>query len=171
MISKGLFTSNKLDWETPSWLFELLDDHFNFECDVCADDRNYLVKNYFTKENSCLNKEWYNMNFMNPPYGRKLPPFVEKAYNESKDYGPLSKMTVALLPARTDTKWFHDYIYNKAEIIFIKGRLKFGGDSKNIKGAAPFPSMIVIWFNYNFIKFKRYNLHRLEEEINSIRRK
>ena len=73
----------------------------------------------------------------NPPYGREIGKWVEKAYNES-----LAGVTVVmLLPARTDTKWFHDYIYGKAEIRFVRGRLKFG-DSKN---SAPFPSMVIIF--------------------------
>ena len=76
--------------------------------------------------------------FCNPPYGRTIGLWVKKAYEESKTPNTL---VVMLLPARTDTKWFHDYIYGKAEIRFIKGRLKFGG----CKNAAPFPSMVVIF--------------------------
>ena len=74
---------------------------------------------------------------MNPPYGRTIINWVRKAYESAKN----GCVVVALLPARTDTKWFHDYIYNKAEMYFIRGRLKFGGS----KNSAPFPSMIVIW--------------------------
>ena len=74
---------------------------------------------------------------MNPPYGRSIGKWIQKAYNSSKE----GAVVVGLLPARTDTKWFHEYIYNKAEIRFIKGRLKFGG----CKNSAPFPSMVVIW--------------------------
>jgi site-specific DNA-methyltransferase (adenine-specific) len=74
---------------------------------------------------------------MNPPYGRVIGKWVEKAYNSAQD----GATVVALLPARTDTKWFHDYIYGKAEIRFIRGRLRFGG----CKNPAPFPSMLVIW--------------------------
>jgi site-specific DNA-methyltransferase (adenine-specific) len=76
---------------------------------------------------------------MNPPYGREIGKWVKRAYEQVKD--EKCDLVVCLLPARTDTRWFHDYIYNKAEIRFIKGRLKFG-DSKN---SAPFPSMIVIF--------------------------
>lgn len=76
--------------------------------------------------------------FCNPPYGREIGKWVEKAYQTNKESGDL---VVMLLPARTDTKWFHDFIYKKAEIRFVKGRLKFGGS----KSGAPFPSMVVIY--------------------------
>ena len=76
--------------------------------------------------------------FCNPPYGREIGKWVKKAFRTNEDHGNL---VVMLLPARTDTKWFHDYIYHKAEIRFIRGRLKFG-DSKN---SAPFPSMVVVY--------------------------
>jgi site-specific DNA-methyltransferase (adenine-specific) len=86
-----------------------------------------------------LRQDWGgHVVFCNPPYGRELPKWVEKAYNESKKPGTTEVM---LIPARTDTRYFHDYIYHKAEIRFIKGRLKFGGS----KNSAPFPSMVVIY--------------------------
>ena len=75
--------------------------------------------------------------FCNPPYGRELPKWVKKCFEESKR----AEIIVMLIPARTDTRWFHDYIYGKAEIRFIKGRLKFGDG----KSRAPFPSMLVIY--------------------------
>ena len=75
--------------------------------------------------------------FCNPPYGRELPKWVKKCYDESKN----GALVVMLILARTDTRWFHDYIYHKAEIRFIKGRLKFGDG----KSPAPFPSMVVIF--------------------------
>ena len=76
--------------------------------------------------------------FCNPPYGRGIGDWVKKSYEESKQP---ETVVVMLLPARTDTRWFHDYIYGKAEIRFVKGRLRFGG----CKNAAPFPSMVVIF--------------------------
>ena len=76
--------------------------------------------------------------FCNPHYGRTISKWVEKAYNESLKPGTL---IVMLIPARTDTKWFHDFIYGKAEIRFVKGRLKFG----NAQNSAPFPSMVVVF--------------------------
>jgi phage N-6-adenine-methyltransferase len=140
MINKGLFTSKKPNWKTPKWLFDLLDNQFGFDCDICADDQNALCDNYFTEKNSCLFADWHYTNFMNPPYGRDIINFVSKAHHQ---YDMLGNRTIGLLPARTDTKWFHNYIYKQAPIIFIKGRLKFEGGDK--LAPAPFPSMIVGW--------------------------
>lgn len=129
------FSSKTSEWETPQNLFDELNEEFDFLLDVCATKENSKCENYFTKEDDGLSKDWrkYSMKWMNPPYGREIGKWVKKA-SESGN-------TVALLPARTDTKWFHDYIYNKAEIRFLKGRLKFGGS----KNSAPFPSMIVVF--------------------------
>jgi phage N-6-adenine-methyltransferase len=137
---KGLFTSKTYEWTTPKWLFDELSKDFDFDCDVCANDYNSLCKYYFTEENTCLDKTWHKTNFMNPPYGYGIGKFIKKAYDETKNNG---FCTVAVLPARTDTKWFHNYIYGKADIIFVKGRLKFGGGKDNFD--APFPSMLVFW--------------------------
>jgi phage N-6-adenine-methyltransferase len=151
------FRSEKDDWETPYSLFEKINHLFDFDCDVCADQYNALCDNYFTKEFSCLANSWYNLNYMNPPYGRGMDKFIKKAYIEYIDFG---KMTIALVPSRTDTKWFHNYIYNKAEIIFVKGRITFYTTDGRMPNAAPFPSMIVGW-GVNKATFRE-----LEEEIN-----
>lgn len=136
MINKGLFTSNNDSWETPKELFNELNKEFNFDVDLCASDQNHLCDKYFTKDNSCLDKSLFLHNiFCNPPYGRTIYKYVKKCFELSKE-----NLVVMLLPARTDTRWFHEFIYNKSEIRFIKGRLKFG----NAKNSAPFPSMIVI---------------------------
>lgn len=140
MINKGLFTSNTPEWETPQYLFDKLNEKFNFTLDVCATKENAKCKRYFSKKDDALNKSWSEENcWMNPPYGREIRKWIEKAYNEV--IFNKAKIVVALLPARTDTKWFHNFIYNKAEIWFLKGRLRFG----NSKNSAPFPSMIVIF--------------------------
>ena len=126
------FMSKTYEWETPQNVFDALDKQFHFTLDPCATKENAKCKKYYTKEDDGLSKNWNGeMVFMNPPYGREIGKWVKKL---SENRG------VALLPARTDTKWFHKYIYKKAEIWFIEGRLRFGG-----KGPAPFPSMIVIW--------------------------
>lgn len=136
LINKGLFTSNTSEWSTPQDFFMTLDEEFDFTLDPCCTKENRKCDKYYTKEDDGLSKSWDNeYTFMNPPYGREIGKWVKKA---SEQQGGVA---VALLPARTDTKWFHDYIYNKAEIRFIKGRLKFGGS----KNSAPFPSMVVIW--------------------------
>jgi site-specific DNA-methyltransferase (adenine-specific) len=135
-----MFSSNSVEWETPIELFNELDKEFIFTLDPCSTKDNHKCMDYFTKEDDGLNKDWnYNNVFMNPPYGRNvIDKWIKKAYEESlKD----NCVVVALLPVRTDTKWFHDYIIDKAEIRFLKGRLKFS----NSKDCAPFPSMIVIW--------------------------
>ena len=134
---KGLMTSNSGEWSTPQDLFDELNKEFHFVIDVCSSDINAKCKKHFTKENSCFQSNWESPAFMNPPYGREIGNFIAKARDE-QDKGIT---IVALLPARTDTKWFHNYILGKQEIRFIEGRLKFGGS----KNSAPFPSMIVIF--------------------------
>ena len=134
------FSSKTDEWETPQRLFDLLDAEFNFTLDVCATEENKKVKHFFSKEDNGLSQSWgENTCWMNPPYGRQIGKWVKKANDEATE----GCKVVCLLPARTDTRWFHDQIYenSKAEIRFLKGRLKFG-DSKN---SAPFPSMIVIF--------------------------
>lgn len=123
--------------ETPQDFFDKLDKKYKFSLDVCATKENKKCNNYFNKEIDGLSQSrtpncWKRMN---PPYWREIWKRIKKASEE--------RMTVCLVPARTDTKWFHDYIYNKddVEIEFIKWRLKFGWS----KNSAPFPSMIVIF--------------------------
>lgn len=136
MINNGLFTSNTDEWYTPQDFYDEVNKEFMFTTDVCATHENAKCKHYFTKDDDGLMQEWKGVCWMNPPYGRVIGHWVKKAHD--------SKCTVVgLLPARTDTKWFHDYIYGKAETRFIKGRLKFGGSTNS----APFPSMLVIWRN------------------------
>ena len=134
-MNKILFSSNKEDWETPQDLFNELNKEFNFTVDVASSKENHKCNRYYTEKDNGLKQNWDNeIVWCNPPYGRKIGDWVKKA-SESKT------TVVMLLPARTDTKWFHEYIYNKAEVRFIKGRLKFG----NSVNSAPFPSMIVIF--------------------------
>lgn len=138
MINKSLFSSEKMDWETPKWLFDELNEHFHFTLDPCCTHENAKCLKHYTEYENGLNQLWKNeIVFCNPPYGREITNWIKKAYDESKN----GKTTVVLLvPSRTDTKWFHDYIYNQQQIYFLKGRLKFG----NSKNSAPFPSMIVV---------------------------
>ena len=137
MINPGLMTSNKDTWETPQDLFDTLNEEFRFSTDVCANKYNAKCSHYFSKADNGLHKDWTGVCWMNPPYGKQIGPWIKKAYDESQK----GVVVVGLLPARTDTRWFHDYIYNKATIRFIKGRLRFVGANNS----APFPSMIVIW--------------------------
>jgi len=136
----ALFTSNSTEWETPQWLFNELNARYNFTLDACASKKNAKCERYFSKENNCLFKDWgTNRVFMNPPYGKDIYWFVKKAY----DAAMKGAIVVALLPSRTDTKWWHEFCIKAERIFFIKGRLKFG-DSKN---SAPFPSAIVVFRN------------------------
>jgi len=140
MKKNGLFSSKTPEWETPQDFFDELNKEFKFDFDVCATKENTKCKLFWTKDDDALSKNWYGDCWMNPPYGREIGKWIKKASESSKkEYCSV----VSLLPARTDTKWFHDYIYKKpkTEIRFIKGRLKFSGS----KNSAPFPSMIVIF--------------------------
>lgn len=123
MNTKLMFSSEKDDWETPQDFFDYLNTIYNFTLDAAASDNNHKCDRYFTKETNGLEQEWDNSTYCNPPYGREIGKWVKKGYEESLK----GKTIVMLLPARTDTRWFHEYILGKAEIIFVKGRLKFGG--------------------------------------------
>ena len=135
MINKGLMTSNTGEWETPQDLFDELNREFNFTLDPCATKENAKCEKFYTKEDDGLSKDWSDeVVFMNPPYGKKIGAWIEYAH---KSKG----LVVGLLPARTDTRWFHNFIYEKHKIRFIKGRLRFSNSSNS----APFPSMIVVF--------------------------
>lgn len=134
-----MFSSDRDDWETPQDFYDRLDEEFNFTLDPCCTATTAKCEKCFTKAKDGLSQSWAGETvFMNPPYGREISKWVEKAYMESRTP---DTTVVCLLPARTDTRWFHDFIYRKAEIRFIKGRLKFGGS----KNSAPFPSMVVVY--------------------------
>ena len=137
-MNKEVMFSSKTDlWSTPQGLFDALNKEFCFETDVCALPENAKCERFYSPEQDGLKQEWTGVCWCNPPYGREIGKWVERAHLSS-----LSGATVVmLLPARTDTKWFHEYIYKKREIRFIRGRLKFGES----KAGAPFPSMIVIF--------------------------
>ena len=123
-------------WATPMDFFKRYDNLYGFELDVCADDENAKCKKYFTKRDDGLSKDWSGVCWMNPPYGREIGLWMKKAWESS-----LSGATVVcLVPARTDTKWWHDYAM-KGEIEFIRGRLKF----VNATNSAPFPSAVVVY--------------------------
>lgn len=139
MNTDAMFSSATDNWSTPQDFFDKLNDEFHFTLDVCADENNHKCEHYYTKEIDGLSRPWIGRVWCNPPYGRKIGEWVRRALFVSV----AGNTVVMLLPARTDTKWFHDYIYKRdnVEIRFIKGRLKFGG----CKNSAPFPSMVVIF--------------------------
>lgn len=145
MINKWLFTSNTDLWETPIDLFNKLDSFYHFSIDVCATPENAKCKRYYTKKEDWLKQSWDNeIVWCNPPYWREIWKWVAKWYYAK------NSIVVMLLPARTDTSWFHDYIYSPINhtsfIEFIRWRLKFGWS----KNSAPFPSMIVIFNSLNY---------------------
>lgn len=138
MINKGMFTSNTAEWPTPKEFFDTLNKEFNFTLDPCATKENAKCPKFFTEKENGLLQSWDNeIVFCNPPYGREIKEWVKKAS------GARGGVVVLLIPARTDTSYFHEFIYNKSEIRFIKGRLKFGAS----KNSAPFPSMVVVYKN------------------------
>lgn len=140
MNTDVMFSRNSQDWETPQDFFNKLDLEFHFTLDPCASDFNHKCAKYYTKIDNGLTQCWENETvFCNPPYGKELSNWVQKCFEEV--YCRKCPCAVLLIPARTDTKWFHSYINHKAEIRFIRGRLKFG----NSKNSAPFPSMLVIY--------------------------
>ena len=129
-----MFSSKSNEWATPRDFFDELNKEFHFDLDPCATKENAKCRRYFTEVEDGLKQDWGGHRvFCNPPYGREIGKWVKKCSEEGN--------SVMLIPTRTDTKYFHDYIYHKAEIRFIKGRLKFS-DSKQ---SAPFPSMIIIF--------------------------
>jgi phage N-6-adenine-methyltransferase len=147
LIEKALYSSDKNDWETPIDIFKLASDLWGpFDTDLAANRKNSLCKYFYSEKQNSLLGLWQGSCWLNPPYGRGIGQWVKKAY-ESVLVDETANKIVMLLPARTDTKYFHDYLWNEAKmstkegvtIRFIKGRLHFS-QSKN---AAPFPSMLV----------------------------
>lgn len=135
MLNAALFTSRSEEWSTPQHLFDKLDRKYHFTLDPCATRDNATCKRFFTKAEDGLKQKWTGRVVMNPPYGREITMWVQKAFEEAQQN---AELVVCLLPARTDTRWWHDYCL-KGEISFIRGRLKFG----NANNSAPFPSVIV----------------------------
>jgi|SRR6478752_6560881 len=143
MNTEVMFSSASDEWSTPrDFLANLKSKGFDFSWDLAASEENTVCSFYFNKEQDSLQREWHLLSgwlWLNPPYSR-CKEFMEKAYSEMQKGAKI----IALLPTRTDTKWFHDYIYRKdgVDIQFIKGRLKFG----NSVNSAPFPSMLVYFY-------------------------
>ena len=137
-----MFSSKSNEWATPQDFYNKLNAEFGFTLDPCATPTTAKCSSYYTKDDDGLSKDWAGHTvFMNPPYGRKQKDWIEKAFQEGEKTGTT---VVALVPARTDTKAWHNYCMKATEIRFIKGRLKFGqGTSKT--NSAPFPSAVVVF--------------------------
>ena len=146
-MSAALLSSKNMCWRTPQDFFDKLNAEFNFALDAAATDESAKCPLYYTPETDGLLQSWQCSGavFCNPPYGREIVKWVRKAYKESQS----GQTIVLLLPARTDTSYFHDYIYGKAEIRFIRGRLRFVGPDGQAAYPAPFPSMVVVYNGKN----------------------
>lgn len=150
MNTKVLFSSNKNDWETPQKLFDELNNEFHFTLDAATSDKNHKCPHYYTEQTDGLSQDWGGETvFCNPPYGSVATGvWTEKCYRESLKP---NTTVVLLIPARTDRASFHDFIYGKVEIRFLRGRLRFEVDGKPIldkngrESVAPFPSMVVVF--------------------------
>ena len=138
-MNRSLFSSNSNEWETPQGFFDRLNDEFNFTLDVAATPDNAKCEEFYTKENEALLQDWPGVVWCNPPYGKTIGKFVQKGYEEAQK----GSLVVMLIPARTDTRYWHKYVMKAKQIRFIEGRLYFNQNGKS--GCAPFPSAIVIF--------------------------
>ena len=142
---KAIFSSQNNNWETPKELFEKLNDEFNFTLDATASQKNAKCQRYYDEEMNCLVQHPTNESiFMNPPYSRQIKLFVKWIFENYKN----NKVIVLVIPARTDTEYFHKYIYGIAELRFVRGRVKFELDGKRY-GSSTFPTMICIFRGEN----------------------
>lgn len=160
-MNDNIYHSSKSnEWETPKYVFNSLNDEFNFKLDAAATKENTLCSSFFTKENNALIQDWSSFKsiWCNPPYGKLIGQFLQKGYEESlKD-----SIVVFLIPARVDTKWWHNYC-SKGEVRFIKGRLKFQNrtfpswtpNNTHKISPASFPSAIII-FGPNILPQTKY---------------
>ena len=138
MLNDSLFSSGSGEWETPQEFFDILAAEFRFSLDAAASPLNTKVPSrYYTKEDNALTRPWRGVVWCNPPYGREIGAFIRKGYEEAQN----GATVVMLIPARTDTAWWHGFVMEAAEIRFVRGRLKFVG----AENSAPFPSAIIVF--------------------------
>ena len=138
-MTKGLTSTGNIVAETPEYLFRRLSQIFNFTVDVCALPENAKCERFYTPDDDGLSMPWGGGVWCNPPYGKDISAWVQKAWEESrKDYNDFVLM---LIPARTDTRWWWDWVKDKATLFWIKGRVKFGEHSIG----APFPSVLALY--------------------------
>lgn len=138
-MTSGMTATGNIVASTPKEFFDKLSNVFNFTLDVCALPENAKCKDYYTPEDDGLSNPWWGGVWCNPPYGREISAWVKKGYEESrKDY---NNFVLMLLPARTDTKWWWDWVQGKAQLFFVKGRIRFNEGSTG----APFPSVLALY--------------------------
>ncbi len=145
-MTAGMMSSDRQDWETPMFFVKLIEKKMNqkFTLDACAYDHTAKAPRWFTEEDDGLDQDWTGTVWMNPPYGGALPKWLEYAFNQSQIH---NSKVVCLIPARTDTAWFHD-IATLGHIIFLRGRIKFEQQGEKT-GSPAFPSMLVIFDGHN----------------------
>jgi phage N-6-adenine-methyltransferase len=137
-VTDNVHFSSKTDlWATPQSLFDDLNAEFGFTLDVCALPENAKCASFYTPEIDGLTQDWRGVCWMNPPYGREIGKWVAKAHASAER----GATVVALLPARTDTSWWHDYVRQARDIRFLRGRVRFG----EATSGAPFPSAVVVF--------------------------
>ena len=154
-MNNALLSSKDMSWCTPPDFFAELDREFGFTLDPAATSKSAKCSQFYTPDDDGLKQDWGgNTVFCNPPYGRAIYDWVRKCYEESRKP---STVVVMLIPARTDTSYFHDFIFHgKAdEVRFLRGRLKFTDEDGNTKGAAPFPSAVIVWRSPDMVKSVR----------------
>lgn len=141
-INSGMFTSDADDWTTPDDFYAVLDAEFGFTLDPCCYAHTAKCARFFTKEEDGLRQDWTGAVFMNPPYGRAIGKWIAKAYEAAQT---TADVVVALIPARTCSRYWHDYCMKAAEIRFVKGRLRFGCQSTDRHDNAPFPNAVIVF--------------------------
>lgn len=146
MDKEVMFSSDAKDWETPDWLYDELDREFNFVCDAAANSKNAKCNYFINEQVDSLATNWSSLPladqgafWLNPPYGRRISHWTHKAMQEGLAIG--GPTVVMLVPARTDTSWWHNHVMAAQEIRLIRGRLRFKGAG----ASAPFPSAIVVY--------------------------
>jgi site-specific DNA-methyltransferase (adenine-specific) len=138
-LNKSLFSSDRMDWPTPKFLFRALDAEFHFTLDACASKRNAKCKKFFTIKDNGLSKKWRGNVWVNPPYGREISKWVKKARRQvRKGY---ADVVVCLVPVRTDSMWWHENCMRASEVRLLDQRLEFEGSTNK----APFPTALIIF--------------------------
>lgn len=141
-MNPALLQSGNTCWATPWDFFQRYDAQYHFTLDVCAQAHNAKCARHFSPQDDGLAQSWAGERcWMNPPYGREIGRWVEKARREAER----GALVVGLLPARTDTQWFHEHVLPVAHVVFLRGRIRFVGAAH----PAPFPSMLAIWGEYS----------------------
>lgn len=152
------FMSEKQDWATPQAFFDYWNETYQFTLDAAASHDNAKCDRYFTEDDDALTKDWDGVVWCNPPYGHGIGKWVRKGYEESQK----GATVVMLIPARTETQWWHSYVMKADHIVLIRGRMRFGDSTIN----APFPSCVVIFNSPKSIITQFSTMDRILDEVN-----